>query len=79
MSLCLRISLVLDLKKKFFIHVHAVLIVLHGKFINDVGIMILFAPCVANTLVIIHVNLVLCSKVAVSATECKFFHDALCV
>ena len=33
---------------------------MHGKVINDVNIMVLFAPCVDdNTLAIIHVNLVL--------------------
>ena len=46
------------------------------KFINDVDIMVLFATCVddhENTLVIIHVNLVLRSKVAVSVTACNVF------
>ena len=48
----------------------------HGKFINDVDIMhgIVVAPCVdENTLVIIHANLVLHLKVAVSVTARNFF------
>ena len=48
------------------IHIHDVVKLtithscVHGKDINDVDIMVLFAPCVDdNTLAIIHVNLVL--------------------
>ena len=51
----------------------------HGKFINDVDIMALFTPCVdEDTLVIIHVNLVL---VALSVRYCTqlFFDDTLSI
>ena len=52
---------------------------MHGKDINDVDIIVLFAPCVDdNTLAIIHVNLVLCLELYCTCTqECvivKFHH-----
>ena len=44
-----------------------------GKVINDVDIMVLFAPCVDdNTLAIIHVNLVLRSVL------CLHMHTGMC-
>ena len=52
---------------------------MHGKDINDVDIMVLFAPCVDdNTLPIIHVNLVLRLELYCTCTqECvivRFHH-----